>query len=93
MQTGKAIILAAVILAGAGAATAWAIQPRYSLTNPRANFTVRLNRTSGDMIGCEGLTCQPMMKGDKVVKIELNGPIPPPPPGYKLDTSYRPARP
>lgn len=68
MQTGKAIIAGAVIIATTGAVTAWAIQPRYSLTNVGDGTSIRLNRASGDMIGCERLACAPLAKGDSLVR-------------------------
>jgi hypothetical protein len=68
MQTGKAIVAGAIIIAATGAATAWAIQPRYSLTNVGGGASIRLNRASGDMIGCERLACAPIVKGDKAVE-------------------------
>lgn len=65
MDTGKAIVAGAIIIAATGALTAWAIQPRYSLTNPGWGVTVRLDRAGGDMIGCERLTCRSIVVNGK----------------------------
>lgn len=65
MQTGKAILAGAFIVSGIGAVTAWAIQPRYSLTNVGGGTSIRLNRATGDMVGCERLACAPIVRGDK----------------------------
>jgi hypothetical protein len=67
MQTGRAIIAGAVILAATGAASAWALQPRYSLANPGQGVTVRLDRQTGDMMGCQRLACSAIVKGNKAV--------------------------
>jgi len=67
MQTSRAIVAAAVIIAGTGAATAYMLQPRYSLANPGQGVTVRLDRKTGDMMGCEGLTCRPVVEGGKAI--------------------------
>jgi hypothetical protein len=65
MQTGRAIIIAASIVAATGGAAAYYGPPRYSMTNPGGGVSIRLDRRSGDMMGCAGLDCQPIIKGDK----------------------------
>ena len=67
MQTGRAIIIAAVVVAASGAATAWATTPRYTLTNPGAGLTVRLDRSTGDMIGCRQMECAPIVANGQAV--------------------------
>jgi len=68
MQTGRAILAAGIIVAATGGATAWVIQPRYTLVNAGAGLTVRLDRNSGDMIGCERLQCAPIVHGETAIK-------------------------
>lgn len=80
MQTARAIIVASVIVAATGAATAWAVAPRYSLTNVGQGVSIRLDRSSGDMLGCRELDCRPIAnKAGAVAET-----IPPPPPGFEL---------
>jgi hypothetical protein len=67
VDTGKAIVIGATIIAAAGAGTAWAIQPRYSLTNVGGGNSIRLDKASGDMIGCAGLDCEPIAASGKLV--------------------------
>lgn len=83
MQTGRAIIIGAALLAVAGAGSAFYMTPRYSLTNPGGGVTVRLDRQSGDMMGCAYLECAPIVAGGKPVKTESET-IPPPPPGFTI---------
>lgn len=83
MTTARAIIIAAVILAVVGAATAYLVTPRYSLTNPGQGVTIRLDRAGGDMIGCERLACRQIVKG--------SAPVADPaalPPGFVLDNAH-----
>lgn len=88
MQTGRAIIASAFILAATGAATAWAIQPRYSLTNPGGGTTMRLNRASGNLVGCVRLTCRALANGETVLPAPSaaeDAGLPPLPEGATLD--------
>lgn len=80
MQTARAIILSAVIVAATGAATAWAIAPRYSMTNVGQGVSIRLDRSSGDLLGCRGLDCMPIANRAGAIKQE----IPAPPPGFEI---------
>lgn len=82
MQTGRAIIIGAAIIAAAGGVTAWMVQPRYSLANPGQGVTVRLDRRTGDLMGCQQLECRLVVKGGQPIAAPE---IPPPPPGYAID--------
>ena len=77
MDTGKAIIISALIVAATGAATATLLQPRYSLTNVGAGHAIRLNRSSGDLMGCARLSCWPIVRDDKPVDPYKGDPIVP----------------
>ena len=68
MQTAKAIVVSALIVSAVGAYTAWAVQPRFSLANPGGGLTVRLDRSSGDMIACHQLACSTIVKDNLPVK-------------------------
>ncbi|WP_394648160.1 hypothetical protein [uncultured Sphingomonas sp.] len=68
MDTGKAIIVAATALAVLGGAAVWAVQPRFSLTNIGEGASIRLDRRSGNMLGCERLRCRQIVEGDKIVR-------------------------
>lgn len=83
MRTGWAIIIAAVIIAATGSLTAWALTPRYSMSNPGAGVTIRLNRASGDLLGCERLACRPIVEGQTVLPEQ----VPPPPTGYTVQNA------
>lgn len=92
MQTGKAIIAGAIILAATGAATAWAIQPRYSITNVGGEITMRLNRASGNLVGCVRLTCRALANGETVLPPPTpaqDADTPPLPPGLRLEPKAR----
>jgi hypothetical protein len=80
MQTARAIVLSAVIVAATGAATAWAIAPRYSLTNVGQGVSIRLDRSSGDLLGCRELDCRKI--ADKAGAV--SDATPPLPPGFEL---------
>lgn len=79
MQTGTAIVVGAAILAATGAATAWMVQPRYSLANPGQGVTVRLDRRTGELLGCERLDCHPILTDAKMVSA-----VPAPPLGFNV---------
>jgi hypothetical protein len=85
MQTGWSIIIGAVLISGVGAATAFALQPRYSLGNPGQGITIRLDRKTGDLLGCERLVCRLIVSGDTIAE----APIPAPPAGYRIIPSTR----
>ena len=70
MRTGWAIIIAAVIVGAAGIAAAYLAAPRFALGNPGGGVSVRLDRRTGDMIGCERLDCQPVVKGGSIQKVQ-----------------------
>lgn len=80
MQTGRAIIIASVIVAAVGGATAWAVAPRYSLTNVGQGVSIRLDRSSGDMLGCRELDCRQIANKPGA----LAETTPPLPPGFEL---------
>ena len=82
MQTGHALIAAAAILVIGGGVAAYTATPRYSLGNPGAGVSVRLDRRSGDMLGCQGMDCRAIVANGRAVP---PAPMPPLPPGYVLD--------
>ena len=95
MTTASAVLLSAVLIAlASGGATWWAVARlaeanRYQMVNLGGGVTVRLNRQTGDLVGCEGLECREMTKGEKIIAAQKHESreteVPPPPAGATLD--------
>jgi hypothetical protein len=95
MPTARAIILSAAILAVAILAATWlwadrhAKANRFDLANTGAGSTVRLDRTTGDMIRCDQGRCAAIVKNGKITHedkwAEFPDAAPTPPPGFVLD--------
>ncbi|HEX8413092.1 MAG TPA: hypothetical protein VF637_04310 [Sphingomicrobium sp.] len=60
--------MSALIVSAVGAYTAWAVQPRFSLVNAGTGLTVRLDRSSGDMIACRQTACATIVEDNLPVK-------------------------
>jgi len=81
MTPARAIIIGSLILSATTAIAVHFTIPRYSLANIGDGHTVRLDRTSGDMIGCTQNECAPIVAGNKVL-FPAQPKSPPPPPGF-----------
>jgi hypothetical protein len=88
MQTGRAIIAAAAILTIGRGVAAYTATPRYSLGNPGAGVSVRLDRRSGDMMACQGMDCRAVIANGRAVSA-----TPPIPVGRVLENTTAGARP
>ena len=93
MTTARAVLLSAGLIALAIVGTAWwstertAEMNRYQLINAGGGATVRLDRESGELIGCRDDQCRQLTTGESITSpIERSAAtMPAPPPGYTLD--------
>jgi hypothetical protein len=84
MTVARSIIIAAMIVVLGGGAIAWALTPRYSMTNVGQGISIRLDRMSGGMIGCQLLDCRPIDDLSAEKPWDKDPAVPTPPPGFTI---------
>lgn len=93
MTTSRAVLFSALLIALAIAGAAWWITERaaganrYQLINVGSGATVRLDRQTGDLIGCRADQCRQLARGESITSPmgQRAATMPAPPPGFTLD--------